>query len=138
MLNKLKKQGILLLLATLLLITGCIEDTRREDYDYNISEVSGEGIIHLIKLANYWTNDILIIMLLLSLLTISYVSLKTVTNVKRSFAASSFMVMVVTFLVKMLDIDKNKEMMDIIVFASIIIFVFSATAMYFDREEVRY
>lgn len=122
-----------------LFLTGCIPETPRGSEErYNISEVELDGILSLIKLANFWTEDVLIFLFLLALFLVAFISLKAVATVKRAMVASTFILMISTFLIKMLDIVKNIENFDRIVFVSIIIFVFSAIALYVDREEVSF
>jgi len=135
-----KKNIIIGLCILTLFLTSCIPDIPRgDDERYNITEVGElEGILSLIKLANFWTEDVLIFLFLLGLFLVAFLSLKTVATVKRAFVASTFILMIATFLIKMMDIVKNIENFDRIVFVSIIIFVFSAIAIYVDREETSF
>lgn len=133
------KKIMLGLCIAILFLGGCIpENPRGSDERYNISEVEVEGILSIIKLANYWTEDVLIFTFLLGLFLVAFISLKAVATVKRAFVASTFILMIATFLIKMMDIVKNIENFDRIVFVSIIIFVFASVAIYVDREEVSF
>ncbi len=139
--RKIVKKGskILGIIALVIFLTSCIPETPRGDNErYNISEVELDGLLSLIKLANFWTEDVLIFTFLLGLFLVAFISLKAVATVKRAMVASTFILMISTFLIKMLDIVKNIENFDRIVFVSIIIFVFSAIAIFVDREEVSF
>jgi hypothetical protein len=136
--NNKKLKYLFLLLIPLLFLTGCMENTGTPT-KYNISQYSEEeGPVKLIKTANYWTDDAYIIMFLIGLLFVSYISLKQVTSVKRAIASSVFITMLSSFIIRMLDIAKNNSTLDKLVFGSMVLFIFAALALYFDREEIAY
>lgn len=103
---------------------------------YNMTDVgNSDGVVGLFRLANHMTGDALILIIIIVLFAVSFISLKTVTSVKRSMAASSFFIMIITIFLRMTDIPANNSLIDKFVIITIVLFVFSAISLFFDSEE---
>jgi len=134
-----RRYGLIILLGLILFTTGCLQKIS-DRTEYNITEVEGDGILKIIKLANYWTEDMFSIFFLIGLFTVAFISLKSSPNVdaKRSFAAASFITFLSALFLRLLDISKNNSMMDFAVFVSMIALIIGGIMLYFDRQESRF
>ncbi len=98
---------------------------------FNETTTSITGFVDFIQTANSFTDGILAIGFVLALLVISFLSLKSITNVTRAGASSTFITMLASILLTMMDILTN----NLVLFVSIILFVIAAIALFAETTQ---